>query len=1048
MIDRLKFIYLITLTIVFSSAYSQTYNSEQVDGEIYLKYKNDYDLSALNKNNSNPTDFIANPVLPGLDANFSADFGIYKITMPFKAAFSKDLKQVLQVSFKEPAMIDELIELLSAYPYVEYAEPVPYNSYSFQPNDMQSNSTGGQWGLWKINAREAWDLSKGDSTITVAIIDDGVSMFHPDLYGNVWRNPGEIAGNNIDDDNNGYVDDIYGWDAGNNDNNPVHPSTNFTHGTHVGGIAGAVTNNMRGVASIGYNISIIPVKCTFDNQSSTTAIPQGYAGITYAANAGADIINCSWSGSGFSQTAQTVINYATSRGSIVVAAASNNGVNQIRYPAAYDGVIAVASSDINDRKSNFSNYGTWVDVTAPGSRIRSTIAAGNSYATFDGTSMASPMVAGLLGLMKSHNPNLTNVQLEQCLLDNADDIDGLNTAFAGFLGSGRINAEKSMECVDKTLKAKPVAQLKSNISVTCPGVDVAFTGSSSSQGKAQSFKWYFPNGSPSTSTQANPIVSYNAIGTYNVALVVSNIEGSDSIFLKDYINVAAQGKETLYSEDFENGSLNAMGFTIENPDNGITWSVANVSSSPNGSKALRMNFYNYSQIGERDGLITPVIDLSGNADAVLSFQHAYRARNANKRDSLIIYASTDSGKTFPHRVASMGSFSTNAGLTSSFTPSNESDWCVSTFAGTPCNEIDLSDFDGEKNMVLKFVAYNDFGNNLYIDNISVRAFCSGFNTKKPDAGFANNDTAFCLPNTVKFSDNSQNFPTSYEWIFEGGTPATSTDKNPEVTYTSAGIYDVTLITGNQFGYDTLEMKQFIEAEDVPTVVVSAGKSVLCRGESTKLYATGAQEFAWSPVFAISSTSGDSVVINPPTSITYNVKGTSANGCSSTETISITILPGPGVTSITKVNDSLVADNSNSSVTFQWQFNGVDINGATGRSHRPTQEGNYRVVATDSSGCANNSLNFFFSTIGIAELSADAIKVYPNPAKEQLFIDNSFFGESIDVKITDNLGKVIINAKANNELTAINISQLKSGVYFVTLRNNRVNQTRKIIVSKQ
>lgn len=1043
---KLRFFYLISFAFISASLYAQTYNTNQVDGEIYVKYKNTYDLNSLTSNS--PTDFIAQPILPGLDANFSIDMGIYSIAMPFKAAFNDDLKHVLQVSFKEYSNIDELIELLSAYPYIEYVEPVPYNSFGFQPNDMQTNSTSGQWGLWKINAREAWDISKGDSTITVAIVDDGVSMFHPDLFGNVWRNPGEIAGNNIDDDNNGYIDDIYGWDAGNNDNNPVHPRTNFTHGTHVGGISGAVTNNQRGVASIGYNIAIMPVKCTFDNQANPSSIPQGYAGVTYAANAGADIINCSWSSGNFSQTAQTVINYATSRGSIVVAAASNDGVNQIRYPAAYPGVIAVASSDINDKKSGFSNYGTWVDVTAPGSRIRSTIAAGNSYATFDGTSMATPMVAGLLGLMKSHNPKLTNTQLEQCLLDNADDIDGLNTTFTGFLGSGRINAEKSMDCVDKSLKAIPKADVRSNINITCPGVDVAFTGSSSSQGKAQNFKWYFPNGSPTTSTSANPIVSYTNIGSYNVALVVSNSEGSDSIFLKDYVNVAAKGREILYSQDFENGSLNTMGFTAENPDNDITWNVATVNSSQNGTKALRMNFYNYSQTGQRDGLITPAIDLSQNADALLSFQHAYRSRNASRRDSLIIYASTDSGKTFPHIVAAMGSFSTNPIQGSSFTPANDAEWCFSTLAGSPCNEIDLSDFDGEKNVVLKFEAYNGFGNNLYIDNIAIKAFCSGYNTEKPDAHFVNNDTVFCLPSNVKFNDNSENFPTTYEWIFEGGTPATSTDKNPEVSYGTAGSYNVTLITGNAFGFDTIELKKYIVANDVPTINVSAGETVLCRGESTKLYATGAQDFLWSPIFAISSTSGDSVTINPPSTVTYAVRGTSVNGCTDTKNIAITVLPGPGLTTILKVGDSLTANNIIPSVTFRWQFNGLDIIGATSNAYKPIVQGNYRVVATDTLGCETNSLYYFFSTVGINEIAASTIKVFPNPAREQLYIDNRAFDSPLAVKIFDNLGKVIIDTKVGNQLGAINISELKDGIYFITLHNNRVNQTQKIIVSKQ
>lgn len=1053
MMNRSRVFILVSFSFIYSFLASQTINEWQVDGEIYLKYNNEYDISAITgKQQSNQAIAPSSAILPGLDEQFSKDFGIYKITAPFNAAFDRTLNQTIQVFFKDPAQINELIGALSALPYIDYAEPVPYNTTGLQPNDMQNNTTSGQWGLWKINAREAWDISTGDEKITVAIVDDGVSIFHPDLYDNIWRNPNEIAGNGIDDDNNGYIDDIYGWDAGNNDNNPVHPSTNFTHGTHVGGIAGAVTNNARGVASIGYNISIMPVKCTFDNQSSPTSIPNGYQGVVYAANAGADIVNCSWSSGSFSQTAQNTIDYVTSKGCIVVAAASNDGVNQIRYPAAYDGVIAVASSDFNDKKSSFSNYGTWVDITAPGSRIRSTIAQSNSYATFDGTSMATPMVAGLLGLMKSHNPNLSNAQLEQCLLDNSEDIYGLNPTFKGFLGKGRINAEKAMQCVDLTLKAKPKAEIKSAVTVTCPAVNIAFEGISTG-GKPDNYTWYFEGGTPATSNGINPIVTYSAIGTYDVTLVLSNANGKDSITLPNYIDVAAQGRETVFGTDFENGTLSGMGFTIENPDNATTFDVVTVNGKDaSTTKALRMSFYNYSATGERDAFITPVIDLSGNADVLLNFQHSYRARTSRK-DSLLIYASTDSGKTFPYLVAAMAengtlNFATNSAISSAFAPNNASDWCFETLSGMGCINVDLSNFDGEEYFALKFETYNGNGNNLFIDNINISAYCSGYNTKKPDGAFTNNDTSFCMPSSVKFGDDSKNFPTSRQWIFEGGTPATSTAKNPEVSYTTAGVYDVTLITSNAFGDDTLILKDYIVAQPAPLVTIAAGDSVLCRGESTMLYATGAPDFFWYPVFAISSTSGDSVIVNPPSSITYNVRGTSVNGCTNTKSIAIKVLPGPGVTSLQKVGDSLVASNSNSGVSFQWLFNGNPIPGEKGSTLKPSLEGNYAVLATDSLGCQNSSSNYFFSNVGLAGVDKSGVKLYPNPVNsDNLFIEN--YGTApLSVNVFDNLGKRIVATELTDKVSTIDVSALKQGVYFITLHNNLVSITEKIIVTKE
>ncbi len=1049
MIIRMR-VFLVFCFALFSVLVSaQTLHKSQTDGEIYVKYSNEYPVD--NRSFLEKIDNLAEgeiPVLPGLDNEFSQKFGIYKVTRPFIAAKSRTLHQIFRVYFKQPADAENLIKALSTLSYIDYAEPVPYNTTGYQPNDMGVNSGNGQYGLWIIKAREAWDIAKGDSTIKVAIVDDGVSMFHPDLFDNVWRNPGEIAGNKIDDDNNGYVDDVYGWDAGDRDNDPVHPNTNFTHGTHVGGIAGAVTDNNLGVASIGFNISIMPVKCTFNNQSSPTSIPMGYEGLTYAANAGADIINCSWSSSQFSQTAQDVIDYATSRGCIVVAAASNDGVEEIRYPAAYNGVIAVASTDDSDTKSGFSNYGSWVDISAPGSAIRSTIAQGNGYTGFSGTSMATPMVAGLLGLMKSHNPNLSNAKLEQCLLDSADNIYNINPSYVGKMGSGRINAQKSLQCVDQTLVAKPKAKIQSVQNLTCPGVQVQFQGSST-QGKADTYKWYFTGGNSFISTVSNPTVNYNAIGKYDVKLVITNAQGSDSITLNDYVEVAARGRETILSENFETGTLADMGFTIENPDNSTTWALANVNGAENGTRALRMNFYNYAKAGERDGLITPVFSLNGNSGTELSFQHAYRPRNATTSDSLLIYVSIDSGQTFPYKVVAFAedgksSFATKSSFqTSSFSPVNPTEWCYSTISGKGCFGIDLSAFDGEQNVAVKFETYNAIGNNLYIDNMAITAFCSGYNTQKPKAALANSDTVFCLPQTVKFKDKSENFPTTYQWIFAGGTPATSTDKQPEVTYNTAGQYDVTLITNNTFGYDTLVLTNYIVAENNPTVDIAAGDTILCRGKSTSLIGTGADGYVWSPIFAISSTVGDTVLVNPPSNVTYKVVGTSINGCSNTNSVFIKVLPGPSTTTIAKVGDSLVATNANPTVIFQWLLNGNDITGERGNRYRPTQTGNYGVKVTDTSGCEANSANYYFSTIGIEDVAGSPIKIYPNPASSSLYISGLVDKIPAKALITDMMGRKVFDTAIDNG--SIDITNLSAGLYFITISQNSLVVTNKIRV---
>lgn len=1042
--QRVLWLLCFALFTVISTA--QTNHPQQIDGEVYLKYKSEYPIAGLLVQTDAPY-----ALLPGFSKEFSQKFQIYKADATFGNADSK-LKQTIRVSFKNAKDIGALIKELTANPVVEYAEPVPMNVTGYTPNDLGSNTTTGQWGLYKIKGREAWDIFKGDSAITVAVVDDGMNIFHNDLNNNVWRNPKEIAGNKIDDDNNGYVDDIFGFDVGDKDPDPFHPNTNFTHGTHVGGIAGAVSDNQLGVASIGYNISLMAVKCTFNAQSNTASIPMGYEGLTYAASAGADIINCSWSSAQFSQTAQNVIDFAVSKGSIVVAAASNDGVEQIRYPAAYNGVIAVASTDINDNKSSFSNYGTWVDISAPGSRIRSTIATG-SYSTFDGTSMATPMVAGLLGLMKSYNPNMTNAQLEQCLISSAEPIDALNQTYAGKIGSGRIDAEKSLQCAGAFLNAVPKAQIQSASSIACPNTVVSFFGSST-KGSAEKYTWYFPGGTPATDTTKNPVVTYTNVGDYDVTLVVMNANGKDSVNLANYVSVSAYGNEVVFQEDFESGNLTGMGFTSLNPDNGTTWDVVNANALKGSKRSLRMNFFNYAAVGERDALISPVMSLNGIANSRLTMQHAYRARNTTKRDSLLVYVSTDSGQTFPYLVAAFAennsfSFATQTASTATFTTTYTSDWCVETIKGTSCIDIDLSNFDGKDGIVFKLEAYNDNGNNLYIDNIKVAGNCARFNTKKPEADFANNDTTFCLPADVKFTDMSANFGTSYEWIFEGGTPATSTLKNPQVNYSTSGNYDVTLIVGNSFGYDTIEMKDYIMAAANPVVTVWADTTKLCRGQSTRMYAVGAKDYFWYPVFAQNTTVGDTIIINPPSSFTYNVRGTSAEGCTDVKTISITVYPGPGTVNIFNNNmGSLYTNNNTLGVKFQWLLEGVELPGDTSKTITPSPSapGTYSLRARDSIGCEVVSNEYYFNPLSVANVSDKGIKVYPNPASDVLYVETE--NGDAEIKVYNILGECVFEDKLIGKRAEITTKTLNDGIYFVNVQSGNQNIVWKVIINNE
>ncbi len=329
----------------------------------------------------------------------------------------------------------ELAPKISRQAGLEWAEPKYVQTVAYSPNDSLFVQ---QKNLERIHAKEAWDVTKGDSRIIIGIVDTGVDWTHPDLLANVWYDHGTFVGYD------------FGGENGTPDNDPREDNSPFNryHGTHVAGIACAVTNNKTGIASIGFNCSFIPIKVSRGDQRDANGYPYvwyGYEGIKYAVDKKAWVINCSWGGFDYSHLAQEVINYATSKGALVVAAAGNNGELTDYYPASYKGVLSVGwlQTD-NDSISTAANYGRTVDVFAPGSSILSTW-HNNSYNSISGSSMAAPLVSGLAGLIFSTFRSYTSLQLAEQIRVTADNIEQSNKSdLKNLLGRGRINAYRAV----------------------------------------------------------------------------------------------------------------------------------------------------------------------------------------------------------------------------------------------------------------------------------------------------------------------------------------------------------------------------------------------------------------------------------------------------------------------------------------------------------------------------------------------------------------------------------------------------------------------------
>ncbi len=314
-----------------------------------------------------------------------------------------------------PGKEKEWIEHLQASPIVEYAEPVRFVRALLNPNDQY---WGYQWNMNLIKAPQAWDITTGTSGITVAIIDTGVDLDHPEFSGRI----------------------VQGWDFVNND---AYPDDDHWHGTHVAGIAGAQGNNSQGVAGVAWNVKIMPLK-VLDSSGNGSDVNVA-AAIVWAADRGVKVLNMSLGGDESSKVLADAVDYAYRKGCLMVAAAGNSATNQVFYPAAYTQVIAVSAVNYYSGTAWYSNYGPEIEVAAPGGDgsylILSTIPGWYGYAA--GTSMATPHVAGLAALLWSANPNLTAAQVRYCITSTAVDLGSPGRDW--YYGYGVIDAAEALK---------------------------------------------------------------------------------------------------------------------------------------------------------------------------------------------------------------------------------------------------------------------------------------------------------------------------------------------------------------------------------------------------------------------------------------------------------------------------------------------------------------------------------------------------------------------------------------------------------------------------
>lgn len=675
--------------------------------------------------------------------------------------------------------VKEAIETLKNNPAIKHVEPNYLVKALTTPNDPRFDEL---WGLHNtgqsngvidadIDAVEAWDVSTGSRNVVVGVIDTGVDYSHPDLVDNIWVNPNEVPNNGIDDDNNGYIDDMHGINAIDNTGDPMDTGG---HGTHVSGTIGASGNNGVGVVGINHEVSIVGCKFLGEEGGTTADAIKCINYFIELKQSGVDIrmSNNSWGGGGFSQGLYDAITASEDAGMLFIAAAGNDGYDNdatTSYPSGYshDSIIAVASTTRNDTMSSFSQWGlTSVDLGAPGSAIVSTT-PNNSYDSYNGTSMATPHVTGAAALVLSVNPELSATALKDLLMTSGDNNDAL---------SGRTVSGKRLNVFNAVQDANPTPSfrlLSQNTSATVlAGNSVTY-----------SFE-----------------VSSVADWTGQVQLSLSNAPTEMTALLSDS-EVAPGDTFTVTVSTTADTPWGDYNFTLNAHSGDLAKeAVLNLKVLPQGLKDVS---YNNNES----------IDIPDNTEAGITSV-------INVPDELTIF-NTTAGINIAHTWIGDLTVTLTSPTGSSATLHNKAGGngtSINTSFATDVFNGEIA--KGEWKLHITDTAEDDNGT---LNNWSLEFSATGdLEPIAPVANFSSEIDFLTVMFTDLSTDNNEDIM-SWSWNF--GDDETSMIQNPSHTYSEAGTYDVSLTTTDSEGLShTTTQSVTVSDVNIEAVINRAYKS--------------------------------------------------------------------------------------------------------------------------------------------------------------------------------------------------------------------------------
>ena len=1069
------------------------------NGEVNFKIKENYNIIIDYKNP--PFEFVnlinkykIKSIQHLFKSNDSVLSCIYKLNYDISDKISEKPDSLL---------LKNLITDLKKISYIEYVEEVLIGSTFLNPNDPYYNNSGNITPLSVIHAQQAWDLiiaPNSHYSPKIAIIDVGFEVTHEDLIDNKWVNTLEFSGTTgIDNDGNGFIDDINGWDFGNTDNS-IAP-TNDNHGTLVAGISAARTNNSKGIASIGdcgstYHPQIMYIKIFADSLTyfDVNALAEG---IAYATDNGADVINMSLggnypvlplSGGGTFLTLQDALNYAYDNNVICVAASGNDGRLSPTWPCNLDHVICVGATDNIDMAATFTNFGDQIDVMAPGQEILSCDTASSThYTTASGTSMSSPIVAGLCALALNRFPFLPINAIESCIESSCDNIDSVNqypfnylhynpnndphNLYQYNLGHGRINALQTINCLIS--KSGTIGILPDN---PCPQEPVNIFYYNNEE--ITSYTWTISPNIINNSEihKISPKVVFGSIGSYDITLDAITISGTN-IHYTETINIS-----TLPTANIS--SINNLSNTCDGSSQSIfvqfTGSLPFSITLTDGSQ----NFV-FSNIDQYQATIYVNVNKAYPVISVVSASDKY-CTNYNTGNNISFNLINCC-----QNLIKNGDFESPIPTTSSNQPTSTSTGSVNFYTDYIYNN------NGGINHVRVGGNYSSIGQICITQNgdqmLIVDGYCSTHSDAPPNGVNSaiwrsqiiqvtpNQDYYFSFWvndswNYFTFTENNVHFAASfklfinniqmnYDNLLHPPTNIYYAPVQPERWMHLCGIWhsDTALTVqleikdttdnggnGNDFLIDNIELRKI----NTLSVSVSDNDSI-CIGDSTNLFALAQgglppYSYSWLPFTSLSSSNISNPSASPVVSTNYSVNVTDSNECIVTGHVLISVFTTP-INPILTINfDTLF-----SSLTYgnQWYGDNGILTGETNNFYIPVVNGNYYVIVTNICG-SDTSNTILFESVGINDFTNknnDKVSVYPNPANSQLNIEynnstfinarfelfNLFGGKVKNINLPDLKNKITIDVK-----------DLQQGLYlFVIYQNDLLFDCGKIVIQK-